>query len=98
MKKFLFSCLAVGLSIALLTGGVLLAQKDAPPDEIIKGAYQEILRGADKDADGKLSLAECISISKNKSQMEKDCRYWDADGDGYITEKEYVKQVKGSMR
>ena len=26
--------------------------------------------------------------------MEKNCKYWDANGDGFITEEEYVQQVK----
>jgi hypothetical protein len=29
--------------------------------------------------------------------MEKDCKYWDANGDGVITEDEYVKQVRRIM-
>ena len=45
-----------------------------------------------------LSLAECMSISKNKSKIERDCKYWDANGDGYITEEEYVKQAKAITR
>ena len=27
-------------------------------------------------------------------EMEKNCKYWDANGDGVITEDEYVQQVK----
>lgn len=88
----------VSLSVVVLTGSVLLAQEKGPPEGMIKEAYREILSSADKNGDGKLSLAECMSISKNKSQIEKDCKYWDADGDGYITEEEYVKQVRKIMR
>jgi hypothetical protein len=39
-----------------------------------------------------------MSISSNKSKIEKDCKYWDANGDGYITGEEYIKQVIGIMR
>ncbi len=88
----------VFVAFAFLTGNVLSAQEKGPPTEVIKGAYRQILSSADKDGDGKLSLAECMSISSNKSKIEKDCKYWDANGDGYITEEEYVKQAKGIMR
>lgn len=100
MKRFgLRSFLAgVFISFALLTASFLLAQEKGPPTEIIKGAYRQILANADKNGDGKLSLAECMSISNNKSKIEKDCKYWDANGDGYITEEEYVKQARGIMR
>jgi len=84
--------------LILLSGNLLLAQEKGPPPEAIKGAYRQILAGADKNGDGKLSLAECMSISSNKSKIEKDCKYWDANGDGYITEEEYVKQARAIMR
>jgi hypothetical protein len=98
MKRvWLCVCLATLLvSVALLSTG--LAQEKGPPVEVIRGAYRQILASADKDGDGKLSLAECMSISTNKSKIEKDCKYWDANGDGYITEEEYVKQARGVMR
>lgn len=88
----------VFVSLALLTASHLLAQEKGPPTEVIKGAYRQILASADKNGDGKLSLAECMSISKNKSKIEKDCKYWDANGDGFITEEEYVKQAQTIMR
>jgi len=37
-------------------------------------------------------------ISRNKKKIEKDCKYWDANSDGTITEDEYVKQASGIMR
>jgi hypothetical protein len=86
------------LSFTILTGSILSAQEKGPSTETIKRAYRQILATADKNGDGKLSLAECMSISRNKSKIEKDCKYWDANGDGYITEEEYVKQVRGTMR
>jgi Ca2+-binding EF-hand superfamily protein len=81
-----------------MIGSLLLAQEMGPPAELIKGAYRQILANADKNGDGKLSLAECMSISSNKSKVENDCKYWDANSDGYITEEEYIKQVIGIMR
>lgn len=100
MKRFWLRSfpVTVFVSFALLTASFLLAQEKGPPTEVIKGAYRQILANADKNGDGKLSLDECMSISKNKSKIEKDCKYWDANGDGYITEEEYVKQARGVMR
>jgi hypothetical protein len=93
-----FLLVSVLVSLTLLTGSLLLAQEKGPPNEAIKNVYRQILASADKNGDGKLSLAECMSISKNKSKIEKDCKYWDANGDGFITEEEYVKQAKAIMR
>ena len=64
---------------------------------MIKGAYQQILGATDKNGDGKLSMAECTSISSNKSKIEKDCKYWDANGDGTVTEDEYVSQARRAI-
>jgi hypothetical protein len=93
-----FLLASVLVSLTLVTGSLLLAQEKGPPTEAIKNAYRQILASADKNGDGKLSLTECTSISSNKSKVEKDCRYWDANGDGYITEEEYVRQAKAVMR
>jgi hypothetical protein len=100
MKNFWLCSFITGVFVCsvLLAGSYLSAQEKGPPAEVMKGVYQQILASADKNGDGKLSLAECMSISKNKSKIEKDCKYWDANGDGYITEEEYVKQAKGIMR
>jgi hypothetical protein len=43
-------------------------------------------------------MSECMAIWKDKKTAEKNCKYWDADGDGIITEDEYVKQVRKIMR
>jgi hypothetical protein len=100
MKRLGFRYCLVGVFISslILTGNHLFAQEKGPPTEAIRGAYRQILAGADKNGDGKLSMAECMSISSNKSKVEKDCRYWDANGDGLITEDEYVKQAGSIMR
>jgi len=83
----------------ILAGGLSSAQESkGPPTAMISAAYRQILSGADKDGDGKLSMQECLSVSKDKKKIEKDCKYWDANGDGMITEDEYVTQVKKLMR
>jgi Ca2+-binding EF-hand superfamily protein len=74
--------------------GALQAQERGIPTEMIKNAYQQVLAGADKNGDGKLSMQECLAVSKDKARQEKNCKYWDANGDGIITEDEYVQQVK----
>lgn len=99
MKRLKAHCVLASLfaSVSVVTGTVL-AQESGVPAGPIKDAYRQMLSGADKDADGKLSLAECMSISNNKSQIEKDCKYWDANDDRYITEEEYVARVKAIFR
>jgi hypothetical protein len=96
MKRYGFWCCIIGVCMAVLvlTGNLVSAAPKGPSDEMIKGAYRQILGGADKNGDGKLNMAECTSISSNKSKIEKDCKYWDANGDGTITEDEYVSQAK----
>jgi hypothetical protein len=90
--------IAVCVVVLVLTGSLVSAAPKGPSDEMIKGAYRQILSGADKNGDGKLTMAECTSISSNKSKIEKDCKYWDANGDGTITEDEYVSQARRTMR
>jgi Ca2+-binding EF-hand superfamily protein len=80
-------------ALFLLTGKVLRAQNGGIPTEAIKNAYQQILAGADKNGDGTISTQECTAMSASRD-MGKNCKYWDANGDGAITEDEYVQQVK----
>jgi Ca2+-binding EF-hand superfamily protein len=74
------------------------AQQRGPSDDMIKANFMEVLKEADKNRDGKLSMSECLAIWKDKKTGEKNCKYWDADGDGVITEDEYVQQVRKIMR
>lgn len=95
----IWSCFVVFLvGFFILAGNYSFAQGHGPSAALIGGAYRQILAGADKNGDGKLSMEECLSISKNKEKAEKDCKCWDANGDGVITEDEYVEQVKKIMR
>lgn len=88
--------LAVAMCLLLPVGSQ--AQRMGPSDEMLKSAYRDILAQADKNRDGKLSTAECLAIWKDKQKGERDCKYWDDNGDGVITEDEYVKQVRKIMR
>ena len=99
MNRLGLSALA-GLVIAIyvLAPGVSPAQQRGPSDDKIKGAYQQVLADADKNRDGKLSMSECLAVWKDKKTAEKNCRYWDANGDGTITQDEYVQQVRKIMR
>jgi hypothetical protein len=84
--------------ISLPAPCVTPAQQRGPSDEMIKANFREVLKAADKNRDGKLSISECLAIWKDRNKGEKECKYWDADGNGVITEDEYVKQVRKIMR
>lgn len=86
------------VSFLILSGSISFAKENTAREDLIRNAYRQILTAADKNGDGKLSMDECMSISKNKKKIEKDCKYWDADGNGFITEDEYVKQVLKILR
>jgi hypothetical protein len=85
-------------SFLILSGSVSVAKEKAAREDLIKKSYRQICTAADKNGDGKLSKDECMSISKDKKKIAKDCKYWDADGNGFITEDEYVKQVIKIMK
>jgi hypothetical protein len=63
MKRLGFWCCLIGVFIgsSILIGNFLSAQEKGPPSELIRGAYRQILAGADKNGDGKLSMAEWLS-------------------------------------
>lgn len=89
-------------SVPALLGIVLAmplqAAPPGPSSAMISAAFKEILAAVDKNRDGKLGMAECQTLSSNRAKIEKDCRYWDANGDGLITEAEYVQQARKLMR
>jgi Ca2+-binding EF-hand superfamily protein len=43
-------------------------------------------------------MQEYLGRSNKPKKMEKNCKYWDANHDGFITEDEYVQQVKKIKR
>jgi Ca2+-binding EF-hand superfamily protein len=84
----------IGLVFFIIIHAVSLVHSDGPSDEMIRSAFKQILAEADKNKDGKLQMAECKTIFKDKKKGEADCGFWDANHDGIITEEEYVSQVK----
>ena len=54
--------------------------------------FKSILSSADADKDGKLSIRECFAIRKDRKTAEKNCRSWNADDDGRMTQDGYVRQ------
>lgn len=85
-------------SFIILSGSVSFAKPKAAREDLIRNGYQQIRTATDKNGDGKVSMDECMAISKDKKKIATDCKYWDADGNGLITEDEYVKQVLKIMR
>jgi hypothetical protein len=99
MKRYAIPVLvALVVAMNLLAPGVAPAQQKGPSDDMIKSNFREILKEADKNRDGKLSMQECMAIWKDRQTGEKNCKYWDANSDGVITEDEYVNQVRKIMR
>jgi hypothetical protein len=68
-------------------------QPVGPSEEMMRSAYKQSLSQADANEDGKLSVSECQAIYKDPAMAEKNCKFWDADNDGIITEDEYVTQI-----
>jgi hypothetical protein len=100
MKKsgFRLAALAFFAAAIVLASGVADAQDDGTSNARTKEAFKAIQSSADTNKDGKLSLQECYAIWKDKKMAEKNCKYWDANSDGTITEDEYVKQSKKLMK
>ena len=100
MKKsgFIFAALAFFAAAIVLTSNFANAQGVGPSDARTKEAFKTIVLSADINKDGKLSLQECYAVWKDRKIAEKNCKYWDANGDGTITEDEYVKQSRKLMK
>jgi Ca2+-binding EF-hand superfamily protein len=95
---FRLAALAFFTVAIVLMSGVADAQGVGSSDARTREAFKTILSSADANKDGKLSLQECYAIWKDKKMAEKNCKYWDANGDGTITEDEYVKRSKKRMK
>jgi len=83
----------VFLASSIIASIVSVTYSAGPSDERFRSAYREIVLQADTNKDGKLSVAECKAIYKDKALAEKNCNFWDVDRDGVITEDEYVQQA-----
>jgi hypothetical protein len=79
-------------AVFIAMGLVSVGYSAEPPEANARNIYKTLLSQADTNKDGKLSVAECMAIYKNKTMAQKNCNFWDADKDGIITEDEYVKQ------
>ena len=92
---------AIGILVlvyVITIGTVSLVHSAGPSDERARNAFKMILSQADKNKDGKLSLAECKAMFKDAAIGEKKCGFWDANHDGIITEDEYAKQAMSLQR
>ncbi len=91
--------LAAVLSMTcLLAVSPLIAQTKGPTDDELKALFRDLLASGDANHDGKLTLAECLAISRSNAKVSRDCRSWDLNGDGVIIEAEYVKQSGRDLR
>jgi hypothetical protein len=88
MKKVVF------LSVLFMVIGLIsLVFAAGPPAVNVKNAYKTLLTELDKNRDGKLSMAECMGMYKDKNIGKQKCEFWDLNKDGTITEEEYAQQV-----
>lgn len=95
MKSYHFlTAIFIFVVAVFLVCGSASAQSRGPSDDGIKQAFQQIKASADTNKDGKLTVAECITIWKDKQAGETKCKFWDINSDGTITEDEYVTQVR----
>jgi len=78
--------------VFIVMASVTTSHSAGPSEERIRSAYRLILSEADTNKDGKLSVSECKACYKDPEMAEKNCKFWDADNDGIITEDEYAKQ------
>jgi len=77
---------------ALTTNPVSAQDREAVKIKALKTGYNMLLSEVDKNKDGKISIEECLSTWKDKAIGESKCKYWDKNGNGIITEEEYVQQ------
>jgi hypothetical protein len=85
--------LLTAILIQTLTINPVSAQdREAVKIKALKTGYDMLLSEVDKNKDGKISIEECLSTWKDKAIGESKCKYWDKNGNGIITEEEYVQQ------
>ena len=77
------------LQVLVLSALSVTAARAAEPDKTVSGA-EETFKSLDKDSDQRLSKTEAAS---DKS-LARTFAYLDADGDGYLTMREYTAHMK----
>ena len=77
---------------ALTINPVSAQDREAVKIKALKTGYNILLSEVDKNKDGKISIEECLSTWKDKATGESKCKYWDKNGNGIITEEEYIQQ------
>jgi len=84
--------LAAILIPALTINPVSAQDREAVKIKALKTGYNMLLSEVDKDKNGKISMEECLATWKDKTIGESKCKYWDKNGNGIITEEEYIQQ------
>lgn len=97
-KTTFFVFLTAVLFLALANPCGAAPDRQAQKTNALKNAYQMLLAEVDKNKDGKISMDECLSIWKDKAVGESKCKVWNKNGDGFITEEEYVQQGLNIMK
>ena len=77
---------------ALTINPVSAQDREAVKVKALKTGYNMLLSEVDKNKDGNISMEECPSAWKDKAIGESKCKYWDKNGNGIITEEEYMQQ------
>ena len=72
---------------AFLTNMVLAQDME----KVSKEMFKKLLLEVGKNKDGKISKSEHMPIWKDKKKGEQNFKQFDRNGDGFITEAEYVK-------
>jgi hypothetical protein len=88
---------AVFILCASLFASSALAQAPAMDDSMFKEAYKAMLMSAGKKPGDVLTVAECSSLAPDKSVADM-CKAYDANGDGKITEAEYMAKEKSLFK
>lgn len=93
MNRMNITILLTAILFMALAINPVAAQDQTQKADALRKAYGKVLLPeVDNNKDGKISLEECRSMWKYKAKGESKCKYWDRNGDGIITEEEYVQQ------
>jgi hypothetical protein len=96
MKGKVSILVAVCILCTSLFASNVMAQ--AIDDNMYKEAYKALLMSVGKKSGDVLTVAECISLMPDKATGEAMCKGYDANGDGKITEAEYMAKEKALLK